>query len=78
MSCQRGRHITISADCSPAVTKDFVRAWRPLLLMNGFQAEQVDGWIRAIDLELHNPTVLRQYNVWHYAWAYKRDDMMLQ
>ncbi|KZV87388.1 S-adenosyl-L-methionine-dependent methyltransferase [Exidia glandulosa HHB12029] len=57
---------------------DFVRAWRPLLLMNGFPAEQVDMWIHNIDVELHNPTVLRQYNVWHYAWAYKRDDAMRQ
>ncbi|EJD53212.1 S-adenosyl-L-methionine-dependent methyltransferase [Auricularia subglabra TFB-10046 SS5] len=53
---------------------DFVRAWRPLLLMNSFAAEQVDSWIRAIDHELHNPTVLKQYNVWHYAWAFKKKD----
>lgn len=41
--------------------------------MNGFDAETVDGWIQAIDEEVYNPTVLRQYNVWHYAWAFKQD-----
>lgn len=54
---------------------DFVRAWRPLLLMNNFPVEKVDNWIVQIDEELHNPTVLRQYNKWYYAWATKRRDV---